>query len=66
MANSDVRTWMAPDLFPAMMFNPFGAMLVYMSRVMLRIADVVEQVNSSRSSKSKENLSNLIISSRQN
>jgi len=59
MAHSNGRPWMATDLFPAMVVNPLGATLVYMSRAMLRIADVVDQMNSSYSSESKENSSKL-------
>ena len=55
MANSTVRPWMAPALFPAMMINPFVAMFVYMSKAMLRFADVVNRRNASHSLERKEN-----------
>ena len=57
MANSNVRPWRAPALFPAMMVNPLAAMYVYMSQAMLRLADVMEQMNSSGALKSKDNCS---------
>jgi hypothetical protein len=47
MANSNVRPWRAPALFPALMVNPLAAMYVYMSKAMLRLADVMDQMKSS-------------------
>jgi len=57
MTHGNVRPWTATDLFPALMVNPLGAILVCMSRAMLRLADVVEQMNSPRSSESQEHRS---------
>ena len=57
MANSNVRPWRAPALFPAMMVNPLAAMYVYMSQAMLRLADVMDQMNSFGALKSKDNRS---------
>ena len=57
MANSNVRPWMAPALFPAMMVNPLAALYVSMSKALLRLADVMDQMNSSSASESKENRS---------
>jgi len=55
MANSNVRPWRAPALFPALMVNPLAAMYVYMSKAMLRLADVMDQMKSSCASESKDN-----------
>ena len=57
MANSNIRPWRAPALFPAMMVNPLAAMYVYMSQAMLRLADVMDQMNSFGALKSKDNRS---------
>jgi hypothetical protein len=57
MANSNVRPWRAPALFPALMVNPLAAMYVYMSQAMLRLADVMDQMKSSGALKSKDNRS---------
>ena len=57
MTNSTVRPWMAPALFPAMMVNPLAAMYVYMSKAMLRLADVMDQMKSCSVSESKDNRS---------
>ena len=57
MANSNVRPWSAPALFPAMMVNPLAAMYVCMSQAMLRLADVMDQMHSSGALKSKDNRS---------
>ena len=57
MANSNVRPWRAPALFPAMMVNPLAAMYVCMSKAMLRLADVMDQMKSSGALKSKDNRS---------
>ena len=57
MTNSTVRPWMAPALFPAMMVNPLAAMYVCMSKAMLRLADVMDQMKSSSVSESKDNRS---------
>ena len=57
MANSNVRPWRAPALFPAMMVNPLAAMYVYMSQALLRLADVMDRMKSSGALKSKDNRS---------
>jgi hypothetical protein len=55
MANSNVRPWRTPALFPAMMVNPLAAMYVCMSKAMLRLADVMDQMNSSGAAERKDN-----------
>ena len=57
MANSNVRPWRAPALFPALMVNPLAAMYVYMSQALLRLADVMDRMKSSGALKSKDNRS---------
>jgi hypothetical protein len=52
-----VRPWKAMSLFPAMMVNPLGAVFVYMSGALLRLADVADRMKSSHASESKENSS---------
>ena len=52
-----VRPWKAASLFPAMMVNPLGAMFVYMSGALLRLADVADRIKASHASESKENSS---------
>ncbi len=59
MANRNVRPWRVPALFPAMRVNPLAAMYVYMSKAMLRLADVMDQMKSSCASESKDNRSAL-------
>jgi len=57
MANSNVRPWRAPALFPALMVNPLAAMYVCMSQAMLRLTDVMDHMKSSGALKSKDNRS---------
>jgi hypothetical protein len=49
-----VRPWKAGSLFPAMMVNPLGAMFVYMSGALLRLADGADRIKASQAAESEE------------
>ena len=57
MTNTNVRPWIAPALFPALMVNPLAALYVCMSHTMLRLADVMDHMTSSGASERQDNRS---------